>query len=66
MNKADRLPRLLGYYHAHIAIAQLGIGEFADAADSLRSGIENIPADQRDAEWMDKYRQALADASERT
>jgi hypothetical protein len=36
------------------------------AADSLRSGIEDIPTDQREAEWMDEYRQALAYADEST
>ena len=54
------------FFRLNIGVAQLGIGDFADAADSLRSGIENIPAGQRDAEWMNEYRQALRYASERT
>jgi transcriptional regulator with XRE-family HTH domain len=38
------------------------LGEFGDAADLLRTGIDGIPADQRDAEWMREYRDALAAA----
>jgi tetratricopeptide (TPR) repeat protein len=53
------------FFRLNIGLAQLGIGQYREAADSLRSGIEDIPADQRDAEWMNKYRQALAYASER-
>ncbi len=41
------------------------IGQYREAADSLRSGIEDVPAEQREAEWMDEYRQALAYADER-
>ncbi len=54
------------FFRLNIGLAQLSIGEFTDAADSLKSGIETIPADQQDAEWMREYRQALAYASERT
>ena len=53
------------FFRLNIGLAQLGISEFASAADSLRSGIETIPDDQRDAKWMEEYRQALVDASER-
>jgi tetratricopeptide (TPR) repeat protein len=53
------------FFRLNIGLAQLGIGQYREAADSLRSGIEDIPPDQRDAEWMNEYRQALAYASER-
>ena len=53
------------FFRLNIGLAQLGVGQYRDAADSLRSGIEDIPEDQRDAEWMNEYRQALAYANER-
>ena len=52
------------FFRLNIGLAQLGIGQYRDAADSLRSGIQDIPADQQDAEWMNEYHQALAHASE--
>ena len=52
------------FFRLNIGLAQLGIGQYRDAADSLRSGIEDIPADQQAAEWMNEYHQALAQASE--
>jgi hypothetical protein len=52
-------------YRLNIGLAQLGIGQYRDAADALKSGIEDMPADQCGAEWMNEYRQALAYASER-
>ena len=53
------------FFRLNIGLAQLGIGQYRDAADSLRSGIQNIPADQQGAEWMNEYQQALSYASER-
>lgn len=53
------------FFRLNIGLAQLGIGEFAYAAESLKTGIETIPAEQSDAEWMDEYREALAEAQER-
>lgn len=50
------------FFRLNIGVAQLGIGEFADAAESLKRGIETIPAEQSDAEWMNEYREALAEA----
>src|SRR5664280_3580700 len=35
------------FFRLNIGLAQLGIGQYRDAADSLRSGIEDIPADQQ-------------------
>jgi tetratricopeptide (TPR) repeat protein len=54
------------FFRLNIGLAQLGIGQYRDAADSLRSGIEDIPADQVDAEWMNEYHEALAYADERS
>lgn len=51
------------FFRLNIGLAQLGIGQYREAADSLRSGIKDIPADQQDAEWMQEYRQALDYAS---
>lgn len=53
------------FFRLNIGLAQLGIGQYRDAADSLRSGIHDMPADQSDAEWMIEYRQALAQAEQR-
>ena len=46
-------------------MALLSIGDYQDAADSLRSGLEDLPADQHDAEWLNEYWQALVYANER-
>lgn len=53
------------FFRLNIGLAQLAIGQYQDAVDSLASGIENIPVDQRRAEWLAEYREALAHASER-
>jgi hypothetical protein len=45
------------------ASAELAAG--ATLGATRVSGIEDIPAGQRGAEWMNEYRQALAYASER-
>lgn len=50
------------FLRMNIGLTQHAIGENRDAADSLTSGIAGISADQRDAEWMEEYRQALARA----
>jgi tetratricopeptide (TPR) repeat protein len=47
------------FFRLNIGLAQLAIGDYRDAADSLRSGIAEIPVDQRDAEWMRAYQEAL-------
>lgn len=51
------------FFRLNIGLAQLGIGQYREAADSLRSGIKDIPTDQQDAEWMQEYHQALDYAS---
>ena len=41
------------------------LGEYRDAADLLRAGIAGVPADQRGAEWMREYEDALTFAQDR-
>ena len=53
------------FFRLIIGLAQLGIGQYRDAMESLKRGIEEIPPDQRNAEWMNEYRLALTQASER-
>lgn len=53
------------FFRLNIGLAQVGVGQYREAVDSLRSGLEDIPADQRDADWINEYRQALAYANER-
>ena len=52
------------FFRLNIGLAQMGIGQYRDAVESLKSGIEGITPDQRDAEWMNEYRLALAQANE--
>jgi tetratricopeptide (TPR) repeat protein len=52
------------FFRLNIGLAQADIGQYREAAESLRSGIEEIPPDQRGAEWMTPYRQALVHAEE--
>lgn len=53
------------FFKLNIGMALLGIGEYRDAVDMLGSGLEGMPADQRGAQWIREYMQALADAKER-
>lgn len=53
------------FFRLNIGLAQLAIGEYRDAATSLRSGIEDLPSDQRGADWLHPYQRALAEAEER-
>lgn len=52
------------FLRMHIGLTQHAIGEHRDAADSIRSGMAELPADQQHAEWLDEYRQALTRAEE--
>ena len=47
------------FLRMNIGLAQHAIGQYRDAADSIRSGIAELPADQQNAGWLDEYRQAL-------
>jgi tetratricopeptide (TPR) repeat protein len=50
------------FFRLNIGLAQLGIGQYREAADSLRSGIAGITEDQQNSDWMKNYRNALARA----
>jgi Arc/MetJ-type ribon-helix-helix transcriptional regulator len=50
----------------NIGLTQHSIGQYRDAADSIRSGMAELPADQQNTEWLDEYRQALDHAAEKT
>jgi transcriptional regulator with XRE-family HTH domain len=54
------------FFRLNIGLAQLGIGQHRAAADSLRTGITDIPEEQQSAEWMNEYLAALARAEERS
>jgi len=47
----------------NIGLAQHAIGEDPDAADSIRSGLAELPADQQNSEWANEYRQVLEKAT---
>jgi tetratricopeptide (TPR) repeat protein len=47
------------FLRMNIGLTQHAIGQHRDAADSIRSGIAELPADQQNAGWLDEYRQAL-------
>jgi hypothetical protein len=54
------------FLRMNIGLAQHSIGQYRDAADSIRSGIAELPADQQNAGWLDEYRQALDSATAQT
>ena len=43
----------------NIGLTQRAVGMHRDAVDSLTSGIDGLPVDQQNAEWLDEYRRAL-------
>ncbi|MEV8478206.1 helix-turn-helix domain-containing protein [Streptomyces sp. NPDC051173] len=45
-----------------IGLARLALGDHADAAANLRTGLSGLPEDQRAAEWAAEYRRALEEA----
>lgn len=47
------------FLRMNIGMTQHSIGQYRDAADSIGSGIAELPADQQRAQWLDEYRQAL-------
>jgi ATP/maltotriose-dependent transcriptional regulator MalT len=49
-------------HHLNLGLAHLGLGEKDVAADRLRTGLDGLPVDQRDADWTTEYRQALSEA----
>ncbi|HZE33744.1 MAG TPA: helix-turn-helix transcriptional regulator [Actinoallomurus sp.] len=54
------------FFKLNIGVALAGIGEHRDAVVILREGLAEMPADQRGAEWVREYEEALAGASEKT
>ncbi|TNY38251.1 helix-turn-helix domain-containing protein [Thermomonospora catenispora] len=54
------------FFQLNIGIVHKEIGEYGDAAELLRAGLDGMPADQRDSEWLDEYRDALTEAQERS
>lgn len=53
------------FFRLNIGMVQLGIGEYRDAAVMLGEGLAGMPADQRGAEWVREYEQALGEAKDR-
>lgn len=47
------------FLRLQIGMTQQAIGQHRDAVDSLSSGMAELPADQRNAEWLGEYQQAL-------
>ncbi|NGN92626.1 helix-turn-helix transcriptional regulator [Nocardioides sp. KC13] len=43
-----------------LGLAYLGLGNYANAADNLRTGLEALPDGWQNAEWSVEYREALA------
>lgn len=51
------------FLRMNIGLVQRSIGQHREAAESIRSGMAELPADQRDAGWMDEYKVALEHSS---
>lgn len=51
------------FLRMNIGLAQHSIGDYRDAADSIGSGMAELPADQQHAGWLDEYKIALEEAS---
>lgn len=47
------------FLRMNIGMAQNAIGAHRDAVDSIRSGMAELPIDQRNAEWLGEYKEAL-------
>ena len=54
------------FLRMNIGLTQHAIGQYRDAADSIRSGMAELPADQQHAEWLVEYQQALDHADAQT
>lgn len=50
------------FHRLNSGLAHLALGDYANAVDHLRTGLDNLPADQQGAEWTDEYREGLAQA----
>lgn len=47
------------FQRLNLGLAHLGLGEFSEAAEHLRAGLDGLPADQQSAEWRVEYQDAL-------
>jgi tetratricopeptide (TPR) repeat protein len=54
------------FLRMNIGLTQHAIGQYRDAADSIRSGIAELPDDQQNAGWLEEYQQTLDYAEART
>jgi hypothetical protein len=50
------------FFKLNVGVALAGIGENRDAASLLREGLAEMPADQRGADWVREYEEALEGA----
>ncbi|MFI0350635.1 helix-turn-helix domain-containing protein [Actinomadura sp. 9N407] len=53
------------FFQLNIGMIHNNIGEYGDAAALLNAGLTGMPADQAEAEWLDEYKAALAQARDR-
>jgi transcriptional regulator with XRE-family HTH domain len=53
------------YIKTYLGIALYELRDYRDAVDLLRSGLAEMPEEQRGAEWMREAREALATAQDR-
>jgi hypothetical protein len=52
------------FFQLNIGMTQHGVGNHRDAVALIQAGLDNLPADQRAAEWLQEYKQALTEAKE--
>ncbi|MFC3996485.1 helix-turn-helix domain-containing protein [Nocardiopsis sediminis] len=50
------------FFSLNIGMVHASLGDHADAADHLRTGLDGLPPEQRGAEWTEEYREALVAA----
>ncbi|GAA4552095.1 helix-turn-helix transcriptional regulator [Amycolatopsis samaneae] len=50
------------FHRLNSGLAHLALGDAGVAVDHLRTGLENLPEDQQDAEWTGEYRIGLEQA----
>lgn len=52
------------FQRLNLGLAHIGLGDYADAVDHLRAGLDGLPTEQQRAEWTGEYRDALSGALE--
>lgn len=50
------------FHRLNSGLVHLALGDHAAAVDHLRTGLDNLPEDQRGAEWTNEYRDGLDQA----